>query len=577
MQVVATAGHVDHGKSTLVRALTGMEPDRWAEERRRGLTIDLGFAWTTLPSGQQVAFVDVPGHERFVTNMLAGVGPVPAVLLAVAADEGWMPQSDEHLRAMAAIGVEHLLLVVTKADVAAADAALAESQRRVHDAGLALAGSVVVSAAAGTGIDELRSALDAFVGALPPADVDAPVRMWIDRAFTIRGAGTVVTGTLPAGRIAVRDELTLAPAGRTVTVRGLESANSPYDEVAAVARVAVNLRGVDRADVARGMALLTAGAWTPTTEVDVLVDDDMPAQVVAHVGSAAVPAALRRLSDGAARVRLAQPLPLHLGDRLLLRDPGSRRLAGARAADLRPAPLRRRGDAQRAGEALRLPVSADGEVRRRGFSTSAELRAAGIGERPREAVAVGGWWVAAARWEQARARLSDLVAETGPLSAGVPVPALRRELALPGDDLVLRLVDEVPAVVLAAGRVRPAAGPVVEIPGLPELLGRLEADPYAAPDAGELARLGLGPAELAHAVRAGQLLRLAEGVYVAPDAPERAASALAEVDGAFTVSQAREVLGSTRRVVVPLLEHLDATRRTQRLPDGKRLLTFRRA
>src|SRR5689334_8005713 len=207
MHVVATAGHVDHGKSTLVRALTGMEPDRWAEERRRGMTIDLGFAWTTLDSGVEVAFVDVPGHERFVTTMLAGLGPVPAVLLAVAADEGWMPQSAEHVDALTALGVRHGLLVVTRSDLMEPE--LARDEARAHLAGTPLADipAVCVSARTGQGMDALRAALDGLAAALPVPDPRADVRLWVDRGFTIRGAGTVVTGTLAAGRIRVDDEL----------------------------------------------------------------------------------------------------------------------------------------------------------------------------------------------------------------------------------------------------------------------------------------------------------------------------------------------------------------------------------
>src|SRR5438309_1352704 len=255
MHVVATAGHVDHGKSTLVRALTGMEPDRWSEERRRGLTIDLGFAWTTLSTGEHVAFVDVPGHERFVTNMLAGLGPAPAVMLIVAADEGWKPQSEEHLQAVAALGTAHLLLVITKADLAAPGAALAQAQSRIASAGLVATGEVVVSAATGTGMDDLRHALEDLVGGIPAPDREAPVRLWVDRAFSIRGAGTVVTGTLAAGTLKTGDELTLLPAERRVTIRGLQSLNTAHERVEATARVAVNLRGVHHEDIERGMAL----------------------------------------------------------------------------------------------------------------------------------------------------------------------------------------------------------------------------------------------------------------------------------------------------------------------------------
>src|ERR1700719_4105408 len=221
MQVIATAGHVDHGKSALVRALTGMEPDRWAEERRRGLTIDLGFAWMTLPGGERLAFVDVPGHERFVPNMLAGVGPVPAVLVVVAADGGWMPQSAEHLAAIDAVGILHGLVAAT-------------SLGRVE--------AVAVSAVTGAGLPELRSALVRLVASLPVPDPAAPVRLWVDRSFSIRGSGTVVTGTLPAGTIRSGQELLLTPSLRPARIRGLESLNEPAASVTGVARVALNLR-----------------------------------------------------------------------------------------------------------------------------------------------------------------------------------------------------------------------------------------------------------------------------------------------------------------------------------------------
>ncbi|MFY9806382.1 MAG: selenocysteine-specific translation elongation factor, partial [Pseudonocardiaceae bacterium] len=269
MHVVATAGHVDHGKSTLVRALTGMEPDRWAEERRRGMTIDLGFAWTTLPTGATVAFVDVPGHERFVPNMLAGVGPVPAVLFVVAADEGWMPQSAEHLDALHALNVRRGLLVVTRSDLM--DPELAREEALEHLAGSTLGRmpAVCVSGTTGAGLDELRSALSTLVAGLPAPDVEADVRLWVDRAFTIRGAGTVVTGTLASGTLHTGDELELAPGKRLVRVRGLQSLGESVESARAVARVAVNLRGVPRETVHRGTALLTPKTWLTTRTIDV--------------------------------------------------------------------------------------------------------------------------------------------------------------------------------------------------------------------------------------------------------------------------------------------------------------------
>src|SRR5690349_11662688 len=199
-----------------------MEPDRWAEERRRGMTIDLGFAWADLPSGATVAFVDVPGHERFVANMLAGVGPVPAAMIVVAADEGWRAQSAEHLAALDALAVRHGVLVVTRSDLADPGPAIARARAEIAGTTLGAVEAVAVSGATGAGLDELRAALDRLVARLPEPDPDAAVRLWIDRSFTVKGAGTVVTGTLGAGRLHVGDELELTGAARPVRVRGMQ-------------------------------------------------------------------------------------------------------------------------------------------------------------------------------------------------------------------------------------------------------------------------------------------------------------------------------------------------------------------
>jgi selenocysteine-specific elongation factor len=321
MDVVATAGHVDHGKSTLVRALTGMEPDRWEEERRRGLTIDLGFAWTRLPSGRRVAIVDVPGHERFIGNMLAGVGSVPAALVVVAADDGWSAQTTEHVAVLDALGVRHALLVVTKADLADPAPVLADAADRLARTSMGRVVGVAVSGVTGDGMAQLREALERLLAGLPAPDAAAPVRLWVDRAFTIRGAGTVVTGTLMAGTVAVGDRLALAR--REVTVRGLQTLGQPVDRATATARVALNLRGIAVEELSRGDALLTPGAFRFTGDVDVTLagapEDRLPAELVVHVGSAAVAARVRPLGGAAVRLRLAGALPLRVGDRMLLR------------------------------------------------------------------------------------------------------------------------------------------------------------------------------------------------------------------------------------------------------------------
>ena len=322
MQVIATAGHVDHGKSTLVRALTGMEPDRWAEERRRGLTIDLGFAWMGLPGGQRLAFVDVPGHERFVPNMLAGLGPVPAVLFVVAADGGWMPQSAEHLAAIDALGISRGLLAVTRADLADPGPARRRAAAEIAATSLGAVEAVAVSAVTGAGLPELRDALARLAAGLPAPAPGAPARLWVDRAFSIRGSGTVVTGTLPAGTIRTGDELLLTPSMRPVRVRAIESLGQAADQVSGVARVALNLRGVAREVPARGMALVQSGRWTLAGAVDVRCGwpgtspagarqpsaaPRLPRELIVHAGSARTPARVRILGEAGAVGRRGGP------------------------------------------------------------------------------------------------------------------------------------------------------------------------------------------------------------------------------------------------------------------------------
>jgi selenocysteine-specific elongation factor len=578
MHVVATAGHVDHGKSTLVRVLTGMEPDRWAEERRRGMTIDLGFAWTTLPAGVDIAFVDVPGHEQFITNMLAGVGAAPAVMLVVAADEGWKPQTEEHLRAVAALGAHSVLLVVSKSDLAPPAEVLEDARERLADRGYPDAAAVAVSAAQGTGIDELRAALDDLVAGLPAASPDAPVRLFVDRAFTINGAGTVVTGTLQAGTVAVGDRLELSTSGESVVVRGLQSMQRDAQSVTAVARIAVNLRGLDRSQVGRGTALLTPSAWTHTATIDVLADapPDLPGQVVFHVGSAAVPARMRVLVDRALRVTLSRPLPLHLGDRILVRDPATRQVRGATVADLAPQPLRRRGDAQLIGAALTVPASADELVDRRGVCTDTEIITSGLGGAPVEARRAGEHWVSRPRWREVADSVQARVAGDEASGDGVSSTQLAHEQAVPVT-LIDAIVADDSTLELTGGRVRRQTVPPDLPPAVDALLAELEKSPFHAPERDELAALGLGERELASACRAQLLIRLTSGVYLRSDAPERAVELLSGLDQPFTVSAARGALGSTRRVVVPLLEHLDAARRTRRLPDGTRHVVPRSA
>ncbi len=474
MHVVATAGHVDHGKSTLVRALTGMEPDRFAEERRRGMTIDLGYAWTRVGEGADatdLAFVDVPGHERFIASMLAGLGPAPAVMFVVAADEGWRRQSEEHLAAVDALGLTTGLLVVTRSDLADPAVATAEARARIARSSLGEVPAVAVSGATGAGLPRLRAELLRLVRTLPAPRTDGRVRLWVDRAFTIRGAGTVVTGTLGAGTLHVGD--TLALNGRSVTVRGLQSLGADAGAVAGVARVAVNLRGVDVDQVGRGDALLTPGAWSRTDLLDVRVRPheaettaaDLPSELVAHLGTAAVPVRLRPLDAEMVRLNLHHPLPVEPGDRLVLRDPGRHAVAaGAVVLDTAPPALSRRGAAAVRARDLAhaddpAAVLAD-RVRRTGAARAADLVTEGVPTSDASRVrAVGDWLVDPPTWERWAADLAAAVDEQAartPLDPRLTADAARRRLGLPDRSLLAPLADAA-GLAYADGRVgRPA-------------------------------------------------------------------------------------------------------------------------
>ncbi|PRW61883.1 selenocysteine-specific translation elongation factor [Actinopolyspora mortivallis] len=580
MRVIATAGHVDHGKSTLVAALTGTDPDRWGEEKRRGLTIDLGFAWTQLPSGETLVFVDVPGHRRFVGNMLAGVGEIPAVLFVVAADEGWMPQSEEHLQALHALGVEHGVLAITRSDLAEPRAALRQARRRLEASTLAGIPAVTLGAGDRTGTAELVATLERVVRALPEPRREGEVRVWLDRVFTIRGAGTVATATLPSGELSPGTELELARTGRRTIIRDLHTLGERTERVRATARVALNLRGLRVDELRRGDALITPGAWWSTDTVDARLSPtppgDLPRELTLHIGSATAGTRIRPLGGDTTRLSLDRPLPLRVGDRALLRDPGRNRVpAGVTVLDVHPPPLRRRGAARARARELddQEHSVATSLLRRHGALRLHELRAMGLA--PPAAAHRSGQWLLDPRTlrEHAESLLAMLERRRGeqPLSDGLTDGEALRALGLP-DRALLDLVLTHPrlsGVSARAGRLC-LNDPLCERlpPGIAALRDRLRSTPFDPPTAGELRELGLGRAELGAATTAGELLKLAENVYLLPDAPRRAAHRLAVLPSPFTPAQAREALRTTRRVVVPLLERLRREGYTLRLPDG---------
>jgi selenocysteine-specific elongation factor len=578
------------------------------------MTIDLGFAWMALPSGEQIAFVDVPGHERFITNMLAGAGPTPAVMFVVAADEGWKPQSAEHLAAIDALGVRDGILVVTRADLADPGPALLQAADKIagtslgRDGGDGAAEAVAVSALTGRGMPELVAALGRLAARLPQPDPTSAVRLWLDRVFAIKGSGTVVTGTLQEGTVRVGDELTATPTSRPLRIRGVQSLGSPVGQASGVARVALNLRGIATGDLGRGMALITAGRWTVTSLVDVRLtpprahqpDDAMrlPPELTLHIGAARTVTRVRPLGNRIARLSLDHALPLHVGDRVLLRDPGAaadhaegRPIFGATVLDVAPPRLRGRGAAAAAAAELASwpePPTAPQLLRRHRLLRATGAAAMGLHDLPPP---VSGEWLAdPAHWQRLRRLLVAALAaqeQRDPLARGLPVDAARAELRLPDRGLVEALAArgqdgdgepiDVSGGYLRRGAARSAGTAAPSLPApvaraVQTVLDGLADAPFSAPEADRLRELGLDARGAAAAERAGLLRRLPGNLLLAPDAGDQAARILATLPQPFTAADARQALKTTRRVVIPLLEWLDREGITRRLPDNRRTM-----
>jgi selenocysteine-specific elongation factor len=568
MHVVATAGHVDHGKSTLVRALTGQEPDRLAEEHRRGLSIELGYAWTEIAGAGDVAFVDVPGHERFLSTTLAGLGPVSVAMLVVAADDPWMPQAAEHLAAIDALGVRHGVLVVTRSDLADPAPTVARARVEVERTSLAGCPDVVVSGRTGVGLDDLRSTLaSVLMGVL--GDPDAPVRLWVDRVFAVAGAGRVVTGTLPAGTVRTGD--TLALGSRSVRVRGIETLGRAVTEVEGPARVALRLGGRSPDGLRRGSVLVAPHRFADVTEVDVRHHGPgtPPEQPLLHIGTASMTVHARPLGEHHVRLRLDHPLPLRHGERVVLRDPGSRTLWGADVLDAAPPSLVRRGAARlRAAELEGFRPDLAGEVARRGVVRRSALDRLGVDTRtvPAGATALDDWLVSA---EQVRAWRAALVEEIRDAPDGRSPSEAARAIGVPDPDL-LPLVTT-PPLTVRGGRLVVDAGLSERLRVALDAIRRdLAQAPFRAPDTGRLAELGVDLRDLARLARDGHLLSLGDGIVLLPGADLQAYEILAALGQPFSTSQARQALHTSRRVVLSLLGHLDRAGFTVRLPDDSR-------
>ena len=561
MTVVATAGHVDHGKSSLVLALTGTDPDRFEEEKRRGLTIDIGFAHMTLPSGADLSFVDVPGHVKFLRNMLAGVGGVTACVFVVAATEGWKPQSEEHLRILELLGIRHGVVALTKVDLVDDDLLeLAQMDVADHVAGTFLEDSPVIPIAAtiGRGVDQMRHALDALIERSGDAVDRGRPRLWIDRVFAAKGSGTVVTGTLVGGSLVADATVQIEPGGRQARIRSIQTAGAALERVGPGNRVAVNLSGVHHRDLRRGHAVVEPERWHLTDRIDASLDvltsldHDVSRRgaYVAYVGAGEHPVKLRVLGNealppgttGAVRLFLPLPVPLLPGDRFILRESGrDETVGGGEILDIAPVLRASRARPDRSVERV---------VRERGWVAVDELeRLTGEVVEP-----VLGHWVTTP--EALAATVESVVARVESAGlAGVDVSAF--------DERERAAIGTTDALVVDAGLVLPADAidPYVDHPFLAELIAGGFSPPGAEGvdrnDVRELARRG-------HIVQRDGVVFHARTI---DDAARIAAELLEANPDGFTVAQFRDATAASRKFVLPLVAELDSRGVTRRRDD----------
>ena len=630
--VVGTAGHIDHGKSSLVRAMTGIDPDRLKEEKERGITIELGFAHT-VAGDTRIAFVDVPGHERFVRTMLAGVGGIDCVLLIVAADESVMPQTREHFDICSLLRIPRGIVVITKADLADADTrALVREDvaELVKGSFLEAAPVIEVSAVTGDGLDRLRDAITAPAAHAGPRRADGAARLPIDRAFSMKGFGTVVTGTLVAGRIGIDDQLIVQPGGRIVKVRGVQVHGKPALEASAGQRTAINLGGVEVGEVSRGETLLAPDTLSVTRRVDAEIDLlraagplKHGARVRVHNGTSEVlgrvsiaGAAAAEIAPGATalvRLRLETPAVLTRGDRFIIRAysppitigggvvldpaptrPGVRTAAGKSSLEqLRIAPDNGAGAVLAMTEAAGLAGIPQASLAPRAGLSSSQMPGVLDALRARGAVAVGDRLVASAQLEQASQRLLALIAashQANPMSDGLAREEAREKIFARVTPAIFdKVVDDLKrrnAIVGAERLALPAhkaavAGADDEVRAA--IIAAYRSGGLKPPDAAAIESAVKAPRAIVDKVTA---LLLREKVLVKIDTIVFHGAELqklkAEVSalkgnapgGRATVDVAafKDRYGISRKYAIPLLEYLDRERVTRRTGDVRLVL-----
>jgi selenocysteine-specific elongation factor len=600
MHVIATAGHVDHGKSRLVEALTGMDPDRLEEEKRRGLTIDLGFAWLKLPSGQEVGIVDVPGHERFIKNMLAGVGAISVTLFIVAANEGWKPQSQEHLDILDLLGVTSGIAVITKSDLV--DAArlkevVEDVSEKLQSTSLRRSQIIPVSAVTGAGIEELLVAIEELLERAAPAEDQGRPRLWVDRIFSMRGSGTVVTGTLNDGGFAQQDDVVVLPSGVRARVRSIQSHKKRVDKIGPGNRTALNLVGADLAEILRGDVVTLSDRWMTTSKL--LVDlrflthlTHSPSERGAfkfYIGSAerdAVIRFLRKRPDNSEPtptvVQLDRPVVVDWGDRFVLRDSGRRETLGggtvlephaarftkpsADHADRRREIYERRNYAQ-------LLIDEEGIISKKDLNLRVGPE---VSHDEPDAVVARTFIFSNERFASLENRLRSLLEEhhrDHPLD-----PGLERETARAAMGIDAATFEELTSVLQSRGGVvgdetalrlstHSVAPPEPESAAvIHELEGK--ASPPTVP---ELEKR-FDPALIRALVRSGTLVRVSKDLVYPTEWIEdlkRTLRKMLEESEAFTVAEFRDAIGTTRKYAVPLLEYLDQIGFTRRRGDER--------
>ncbi len=619
--VIGTAGHVDHGKSTLVKALTGIDPDRLREEKEREMTIDLGFAWLSLPSGRRVSIIDVPGHERFIKNMLAGVGGFDAALLVVAADEGPMPQTAEHLAIIDLLQIRHGLVALTKVDLVDEEwreLVTVEVLERLRGSVLEGAEIVPVSAVTGEGLPELVTALDRLLERVPPHLETGRPRLAVDRVFTMPGFGTVVTGTLRGGPLEIGQEVELLPTGKRGRVRGLQSHRVKVERAQPGSRTAVNLSGIAVEEIARGHVLTTPGWLRPTTLLDArlrlipaasapLEQND---QVDFFIGAAETLARVTLLDaeridpggEGWVQFRFSEPVVAVRGDRFIIRrpSPGST-IGGGVVVDPHPRRHRRfRPEVIRALEVLASGTPQELVLQvldRQPRELREVIQQAGLPEAEGRATVeelIGRQEITPLSTERALApttllirtdalralgaglaRLLSAYHERYPLRRGMPREEARSRLAL-----TPRAFDEVVAALARQGAIVEEADtvrlPHHQIRFTPEqqaridrYLGALRSQPYSPPSPAEFE---LEPELVAALVDTGAIVRVDEGIVFARETFEeiqRAVLELIDRQGSLTLAQFRDHFGTSRKYAQAVLEYLDQRRVTRRVGDTR--------